>query len=511
MVQNPILWMDYPDPDVIRVGGVYYMISTTMHFMPGGVILRSYDLAHWEIASYVYQTLDDTAPQRLEGAQNIYGKGMWAASLRYHNGTFFVCFVANDTHKTYLYRSETIEGPWRKQTVEGFYHDCSLLFDDDGETYIVYGNTDIYITQLNRELTGPKEGGLHRMVLTDRGNDVQLGYEGAHFYKINGVYYLFFIHWPRGGHRVQACFRADDLRGAFTGGDILDDTLGYADAGVAQGGIVDTPDGRWYAMLFQDHGAVGRIPVLIPLRWKDGFPVLGENGKVPPRLETASTRPGYAYAPLYADDDFRYTPDADGHASLKTVWQWNHTPDGACWALETDPPALRLTADKLCPNVTQAKNTLTQRMCGPRCEACVTVDGRDMREGDVAGLCALEGDYGLIGLRRERGGYALTVLTRVLESDPWIQRADDREPGVETASVPVPTSAVRLKLCADFSGAVETAAFFWQDGDTWRPLGAPHPLRYRLDHFVGCRFGLFHFATRETGGAARFSEFAYMV
>ena len=116
-VKNPITAQDYPDADVIRVEDTYYMISTTMHFMPGGVILRSYDLANWEIAGYVYDTLDDTPAQMLTGDENIYGKGMWAASIRYHKGTFYVCFVANDTQKTYLYTANDVAGPWKKRRI----------------------------------------------------------------------------------------------------------------------------------------------------------------------------------------------------------------------------------------------------------------------------------------------------------------------------------------------------------------------------------------------------------
>ena len=115
MASNPILKLDYPDIDVIRVDDTYYMISTTMYFMPGGVILRSYDLVHWEIASYVFDAHEDTPAAHLMDGQNIYGQGMWAASLRYHNGIFYVCFVANDTKKTYLYQAKNIEGPWTKQ------------------------------------------------------------------------------------------------------------------------------------------------------------------------------------------------------------------------------------------------------------------------------------------------------------------------------------------------------------------------------------------------------------
>ena len=159
------------------------MVSTTMHFMPGCEILRSYDLIHWEHATFVYHYLDHTPAQKLDGKQNIYGKGMWAASLRYYKGIFYICFVANDTHKTYLYRCESINGLWKKSTINGFYHDASLLFDDDDSVYIVYGNTDIHLLQLKSDLSGPLEGGINRVIVTEKDN-LYLGYEGSHFYKI---------------------------------------------------------------------------------------------------------------------------------------------------------------------------------------------------------------------------------------------------------------------------------------------------------------------------------------
>ena len=256
---NPLTCLDYPDPDVIRVGDVYYMISTTMHFMPGGEILRSYDLVHWEHLTFVYETLEDLPSHRLEDGTGIYGRGMWAGSLRYHEGTFYACFVANDTHKTYLFTANRIDGPWARKTIEGFYHDCSLLFDD-GRVFIAYGNTEIKITELDADLSGPKEGGLDRVIVNETGNQM-LGYEGAHFYKINGRYYLFFIHsLPDRWRRVVACFSADSVDGEFTGGDVFNDDFGFCGQGIAQGGIVDTPDGRWFGIFFQDRGAVGRIP-----------------------------------------------------------------------------------------------------------------------------------------------------------------------------------------------------------------------------------------------------------
>lgn len=153
---HPIIPLDYPDPDVIRVGETYYMVSTTMYFMPGCEILRSYDLVNWEHACFVYERLDSTEAQRLVGNQNIYVKGMWAANLRYHKGTFYIVFAANDTRKTYLFTTTDISKPWVRNEIEGFYHDASLFFDDDDKVYIIYGNSDIWLTELNKDLSGPK-------------------------------------------------------------------------------------------------------------------------------------------------------------------------------------------------------------------------------------------------------------------------------------------------------------------------------------------------------------------
>lgn len=503
---NPVTRLDYPDPDVIRVDDTYYMVSTTMHFMPGCEILRSYDLRNWEHAAYVYDRLDGTPGQRLEGEKNIYGQGMWAASLRFHKGVFYICFVANDTHKTYLYTANRIEGPWEKRYVEGFYHDCSLLFDDDGRVYIAYGNKNIYITELKSDLSGPAEGGLHRLAVSDEGHP-GLGYEGTHFYKINGKYYLFFIHSLRERwRRVEACFMADSLTGEFTGGDVFNDDRGYCDQGVAQGGIVDTPEGKWYAILFQDSGAVGRIPILVPVRWEKDYPVFGENGRVPENFELHSLRPGYRYKPLVESDDFT--------GELKTCWQFNHEPVPALISHDRERGVWRVRTDKVCSRLTQARNMITQRMLYPGCAGEVTVDGSGLSEGDFAGICALQGCYGFLGITRRGGRMYLTVHEAVSQGHSP-QPANNQEPAdLEQTSVELGGSAAQLKLEVDFTEMKDTAAFYYRRADAgeeepWIPIGAPHRLYFRLDHFTGCRFGLAVYSTEKPGGQAEFRNFIY--
>ena len=208
-----------------------------MYFMPGGVILRSYDLANWEIATYIFDKLDDTDSERLEGDETNYGKGMWAASLRYHEGKFYVAFVSHGRQDTHLFIADDIEGPWEHKLINGYFHDCSLLFDD-GRVFVVSGNTEIRLTELAPDFSGPKEGGIDKIIIRDNREDVILGYEGAHFYKINGKYYITLIHWPKyNGRRTEAVFVSETVDGEYVGRDVMDDDMGFYDRGVAQGGL----------------------------------------------------------------------------------------------------------------------------------------------------------------------------------------------------------------------------------------------------------------------------------
>lgn len=505
------IFSDYPDPDVIRVDDAYYMVSTTMHFMPGCVILQSYNLIDWEIASYVYDQLDGTPAQRLWDNNGIYGKGMWAASLRYNNGIFYVSFVANDTHQTYLYTSTSIEGPWKKSNIQGFYHDMSILFDED-KVYIVSGNTQIRLVEMESDLSKPKKGGIDKIIIKDE-TDFILGYEGSHFYKINGKYYVFMIHWPKGKMRTEACFYSDKVDGPYVGGDVLTADYNHWNSGIAQGGIVQTPEGDWYGMLFQDHGALGRIPVLVPVKWQDNFPVFGENGKVPMNLTIKDLKPDYKYEPLYCDGFLA----KDG--SLKKPWQWNHTPDKRYYSFENDKKGGKLTikTGKICENVCQAVNTLTQRGYSEHCSASVGVDFSKINEGDFAGLCALEGNYGFIGATKKDGKNLLVMADRREQNGSQsISVASNKNEMYACDiidSVEINSDCAKLTMECDFSYGKQNVQFFYYDEKSQKnvKLGKTKKVQFTLDHFVGCRFALFIYSTKKEGGSVTFSDFKYII
>ncbi len=511
---NPIIWADIPDVDVIRVGDTYYMISTTMHLMPGGVIFRSYDLVNWEVATYIYDVLENTPGARLEDMRGIYGAGMWAATLRYHNGRFYVIFVANDTraeNMSFLYTAEKIEGPWEKRKIKGFYHDCSLYFEGD-RPFIVSGCGQVRLVEMRPDLSEPLPGGIDKIIISDR-EYVSLPSEGSHMYKINGKYYIFMIHWLRYGtkRRVEVCYMSDKIDGPYVGGNILNDDMGYHNAGVAQGGIVDTPDGDWYAMLFQDHGAVGRIPVLVPMTWdsESSFPVFGEGGRVPRTVEVRSTRPDYEYEPIITSDGFDY---AEGER-LHNAWQWNHIPDDSLWSTTERPGWLRLRTGSTAPNVTLAKNSLGQRTAGPVCEGSITLDVSGLGDGDFAGLCAMQSNYGFIAVTREGDDKYIVMLKRSEQELDAHGRPipGDRLPGVEYGRAKLEGDVIRLKIRCDFRENVDLAEFFYEDGGEWHRLGDELHMLYTLDHFMGYRFELCCFSTKAPGGYADFDDYTINV
>jgi beta-xylosidase len=490
LARNPIVWADVPDLAAIRVGDTYYMSSTTMHLSPGLPIMKSRDLVNWQLVGYAYDTLGDNDALTLQNGRNAYGAGSWASCLRYHDGTFYATTFSSTTGKTHVYRTKDIEqGPWTENSFRPSLHDHSLFFDDDGRVYMIHGAGNLRLVELTAEVSGIKPGGVDQVIITNAsrvaGANIGLAAEGSQVWKINGKYYLFNITWPRGGMRTVIVHRADVITGPYEG------RVALQDKGVAQGGLLDTPQGDWYAYLFRDYGAVGRIPYLVPVKWEDEWPILGVNGKVPDTLSLPASQgliPG-----IVASDEFDRRP---GDRALPLVWQWNHNPDDDHWSLAKRPGFLRLTAGRVVGDFLSARNTLTQRTFGPECSGTVCLDVSNMKDGDFAGLGALQKRYGLVGVKIAGNAKSIVLVS-----------AESGSP-VEVGSVPLTQDLVYLKVDCDFRDRADLARFFHSlDGKQWTAIGKPLRMTYTLPHFMGYRFALFNYATTTAGGFVDFDYF----
>ena len=475
---NPVIFADVPDMSMIRVGDAYYMSSTTMHLSPGVPIMKSKDLINWQLVNYAYNTLADTDALNLTNGQQTYGMGSWASCIRYHNGTFYVSTFSQTTGKTYIYTTNDIEkGAWKEYSFQPMLHDHTLFFDDDGKIYMIWGNIRLRMVEMMEDLSGIKPETQRVLIdnVTDpSGGNSGLG-EGSQLFKANGKYYLFNITWPRGGMRTVVIHRADQITGPYEG------RLAFQDLGVAQGGMIDTPDGRWFAYLFRDFGAVGRIPYIVPVEWEDGWPVLGENGKAPETLHLPASKgliPG-----IVASDEFKRKK---GEPDLPLVWQWNHQPDNRFWSVTQRKGFLRLTTGRTDSDILLARNMLTQRTIGPVCSGTTCMETAGMKDGDMAGLCLLQKDYGLAGVKMVDGVKYVCMVNAG---------------SGEQANIPLTRNKVYFKAECDFREQTDIARFFYSlDGKTWTAIGEPLKMSYTMPHFMGYRFGLFNYATKEAGG-----------
>jgi len=488
--KNPIVFADVPDMSIVRVGDSYYMSSTTMHMAPGVPIMKSNDLVNWHMVNYAYQTLADVDALNLKNGKQAYGKGTWASSIRHHKGTFYVSTFSSTTGKTYIYSTKDIEkGPWKITSFKPSLHDHSLFFDDDDKAYMIYGAGKIKLVELNADLSDINHEVPERVIIEDdslpSGNPVGLPAEGSQLFKIKGKYYLFNITWPRGGMRTVVIHKSDQLTGPYEG------KVGLQDLGVAQGGLIDNANGDWYAYLFRDFGAVGRIPYLVPVKWEQDWPILGIEGKVPETLNLSANKgliPG-----IVASDEFSRKR---GEPDLPLIWQWNHNPDDQFWSVKKRTGYLRLTTGRTDTSFLSARNTLTQRTFGPTSSSSTAIDVSKMKDGDFAGLGLLQQRYGLIGVNQVDGHKYIVLLD-----------ASSGKP-VESQRVPLVQNKVYFKVNCDFSQRRDLGNFFYSlDGKEWKPIGSSLKMAYTIPHFMGYRFALFNYSKTQAGGYVDFDYF----
>lgn len=487
---NPVIFADYPDPDVIRVGDVYYMVSTTMFVFPGAPILKSYDLVNWEYCSNAITQIDENDCYFLE-ACNRYGKGQWASSLKYNNGTFYMLFTTLN-EGGFISVSDSPEGPWTlKKLPRGFY-DPGLFFDTDGRIYVAHGINDIKITELNADFEAI---GSDNLVFTNTYRD---GLEGTHMYKINNYYYLYCTY---GGYPAfQVALRSENIYGPYEEKKLLQDD------NIHQGSLIETQTGAWWTLLFYDKGPFGRFPNLQPITWVDDWPMIGlepfcngstadESGPCGKGVKTYN-KPNVGQT--YPIKELP-TSDLFDTENLGLQWGWNHVADLSKWSLTDKPGYLRLSTAKVVSNLTEAPNTLTQRVFGYYSNTIastgtVKIELSNMNSGDVAGLSIFQDPYAYIGVKQEGREKRIVMVNN----------------GETIASTVLNASIIYLRALPVY-GTGKATFEYSLDGINYTQLGNQLTMQFNLTIFTGIKFGLFNYATISTGGYVDFDWFSTLI
>ena len=524
-IKNPMLWADVPDPDVIRVGDTFYMVSTTMHLMPGAPVMASQDLKNWETVGYIFDKLTDSPKydlafslpldqQKGEGVGTVYGRGQWATSLKYHNGKFWALLAPNEGGSmgdSYIFTAEKAEGPWTIHSRLRHFHDASLFFDEDGTPYIFFGTGEM--CQLTPDLKGVVEGSLRHYFQREKEETGLL--EGTRIIKHNGTYYAMLISQAYSGglNRREVCYRTKDLNGTWEKHVILESRFGGFSY-LAQGTIVNTEEGDWYAIMFQDRGGVGRVPTLSPVRWIDGWPMIGDEYYNVPEI-VRPYKSGLPKKGIVLADEFE-------DSKLGLHWQWNHNPVDEAWSLTERPGYLRLKTARVVPNLYLAPNTITQRMEGPVCSGYICMDLSKMKDGDCAGLTAFNGDSGVLTVKKSGKKLTLEMSEQnvsLSNREKAVTKVDEKV--IETIDITKLVNAkqpkIWLRLDGDFRpgqrGSGHDAANFYYsfDGEQREQIGTEN-YRMIFDYrrfFMGSKFGIFNYATKKTGGYVDVDYFHY--
>jgi len=474
---NPVIYSDFPDPDVIRVDSVYYMVSTTMFIFPGVTILKSYDLVNWEYCSNAVERMDYSPCYNLDGC-NRYSRGQWATSLKYNNNKYYLMFMTLD-EGGFICTTENPEGPWiLKKLPRGFY-DPGLFFDDDGKIYVAHGYNTINITELDTNFVA-----ISNDVAVFTG-DIRPGLEGSHLYKINNYYYLYCTYGGRDG--FQVALRSGNIYGPYEEKIVIRDNGGL-NTGLHQGALIETQAGEWWSIIFQDGDAFGRFPTLQPVEWVDDWPMVGVDGKGAIKYKKPDVGREYPVKVLPTSDEF----DSSG---LGLQWGWNHNPDSTKWSLSENPGNLRLSTVKVVPDLREARNTLTQRIFAYYSTAAATIatvkiNSDNMLDGDIAGLAVFQDPYAFIGIKKNNDLLYIIMVNN----------------GKVVDSVEINSPAVYLRAYA-YYGTGRTSFAYSLDNQLFVKLGNELAMRFSLSVFTGNKFCLFNYATKTTGGFVDFDWF----
>jgi len=495
---NPVLFADYSDPDAIRVGRDYYLVASSFHFSPGLPVLHSRDLVHWTIIGHVLpklpfapeydmpgpHTLNDAISKPIGGTR--YASGVWAPSIRFHAGKFFVYWPTPD-EGIFMATATNPAGPWSKPVAvmaQAGLEDPCPFWDDDGSAWLVHSRTGagpLILHRMSADGTRVLDAG--KVIVEDKVRLPTL--EGPKLYKRNGWYYIFA---PFGGVSTgaQAVGRARDIRGPYEWHTVLKPgTSGVQ--GPHQGAWVETPSGQGWFIHFNSTGAFGRIDYLEPLRWVDDWPIIG--APIPGDAEAGQPVAGAPMPDTGSPPTRDHIQASDDFASPKLglQWEWNHNPDDRAWSLTARPGWLRLNALPAQHLVT-ARNTLTQILHGPASRITTRIDVTRMADGERAGLTLFGVGPSWIGVVQTGGMRRITLASK----------------GVETAGPPLTTGTLSLR--ADVAPEQTVRYSYSLDGTHFSPFGDAIPLA-RFSWWKGSRPALFTFNTGGAGGSIDVDSF----
>lgn len=494
--ENPLIWEDLPDVEVIRVDDAYYYTASTFHHSPGAPILRSYDLVHWEYVGHSVPALDFDDSYDLVGGR-AYVNGIWASTLQYRksNQTFYWMGCMHNAGGGWVFTAQSPEGPWEKHR-GGCYYDMGLLIDDDDKMYVAYGNDTISVAELSAD--GLSQVRTQQVLQTP--SSVGGPLEGARFYKKDDTYYIFLTQYANGEWVIRS---TNGPMGPYEGPEPFAVRLPYAGkpgsgGSPHQGGIVETQNGQWYYIGFNDSFPAGRIPVMIPMTWgDDGWPsvelVNGDwGGSYPfPDLPCGSNK----VKPWNPKDTFQ-------GAELAPEWEWNHNPDNSKWSVGD---GLVLQTVTVTDDLYAARNTLTRRIEGPASFGTIELDFSGMQDGDVAGIAALRDRSAWIGVKKTNGGARVVMTNGVDMNTSW----QTTSKGSEVAGADISGTKIWLRVEADVrSSGGGTANFSYSlDGTQFQSLGNTLTMNKDWQYFLGYRFGIFNYATQAVGGSVKVLSF----
>lgn len=496
--QNPVLYADYSDPDVCRVGNDFYMTSSSFNCLPGLQILHSNDLVNWRIigAAIPYRLTPVSTPERPE-----HGNRVWAPAIRHHNGEFYI-FWGDPDQGVFMTKARDPQGPWTEPVLvkagQGIIDPCPL-WDDDGQVYLVHAyagsraqlKSVIAICQLNEEAT---QAVTPSRIVFD-GHEAHPTCEGPKFYKKGGYYYIFH---PAGGVPTgwQVVLRSKNVYGPYECKTVL--AQGNTSVnGPHQGAWVDTPTGEDWFLHFQDVGAYGRLVHLQPMKWKDGWPVIGTDpdgdGCGEPVLSHRKPDVGRTY-PVCTPQE---SDEFDGY-TLSPQWQW-HANINEKWAYYAGNHGfVRLYSYPVVPqyrNLWDVANLLLQKTPAPNFTATMklTFSPTKQYKGERTGLVVMGMDYAALVL--ENAADEMTLSQVVCHG------ADKGQPEQVNASVGLKESTVYLRVKFGCDGRkiaqsegghdlLVTCDFSYStDGRTFSPLGTT--FQAREGKWIGTKVGTF--------------------